>query len=329
MLTGVVGSTAKVYRRALVMPNLIPAVLTADDALAYRNRILKASPNEAFEPLMTIKLTPGKTNVEHIFEAKRAGIIAGKLYPQGVTTNSEDGWEDIEQLWSIFEAMADCGMVLCLHGELPGIFCLDREKMFVENVLPTISREYPALKIVLEHVTTAVGVRAVTDLPNVAGTITVHHLLLTLDDVIGGMLKPHHFCKPIAKREFDRQALIDAAVGRRRGPFFLGTDSAPHARTAKECRSGCAGVYSAPVALPLLAEIFEREKHLDRLEAFVSEHGARFYGLPLNEGVITLKKEPWIVPDWWKDGVEQVPNYIPVPFYAGREIAWRVSRLCP
>jgi dihydroorotase len=244
LLTAVAPATARHFGRALVMPNLTPPVKTGADAMAYKERILAATEGSGFEPLMTIKLLP-ETTAEWIQEAKQAGVIAGKLYPQGVTTNSEDGWSEIEVLDPAFAAMEAAGMVLCLHGEAPDAFCLDREERFVRDVLPAIAGKFPRLRIVLEHVTTRVGVEMVRELPNVAGTITVHHLLLTLDDVIGGALNPHHFCKPVAKRPEDREALVEAAIRSER--FFLGTDSAPHLKENKECAAGCAGVYTSPV----------------------------------------------------------------------------------
>ena len=313
MLKAVAPDTARHFARALVMPNLTPPVCTGADALAYRERILAATEGSGFEPLMTIKLFPG-TTAEVVKSAKGVGVIAGKLYPQGVTTNSEDGWSEIEALDGAFAAMEEAGLVLCLHGEAPDAFCIDREERFVEDTLPAIARKFPKLRIVLEHVTTRAGVQMVDELANVAGSITAHHLLLTLDDVIGGALNPHLFCKPIAKRPEDRDALIQAALSSQ--AFFLGTDSAPHPISKKECASGCAGVYTASVALGLAAEVFEAHGGLDSLEAFTSERGAEFYGVPLNEGHVTLRRGEWPVP-------ADVAGV--VPMRAGETLRWQVD----
>lgn len=312
LLGDVACDTARHFARALVMPNLTPPVRTGEEALAYRERILATTQGLDFTPLMTIKLLP-ETSAEWVAGAKQAGVVAGKLYPQGVTTNSEDGWSEIEALDEAFAAMEEAGLVLCLHGEAPDAFCLDRELRFVEDTLPSIAERFPKLRIVLEHVSTRAGVKAVRALSNVAGTITAHHLLLTLDDVIGGALHPHLFCKPIAKRPEDRDNLVTAALSS--DSFFLGTDSAPHLRGNKECPSGCAGVYTAPVALGLVAEVFDAHDALDHLQAFTSERGARFYDVPLNEGQITLRRGTWPVPADYA-GV--------VPMRAGKTLAWQV-----
>lgn len=311
MLARVAFFTEVAFARALVMPNLPTPVLSGEDALAYKADIVKVA--EKLDPLMTIKLI-GKTNRETILHARDVGVIAGKVYPEGVTTNSADGVRDIRDLYPIFETMEACGMVLSLHGEDPNAFCLDREVAFL-NYLEDISEAFPRLKIVLEHVTTARAVDMVKQLPNVAATITVHHLLITLDDVLGGPLRPHLFCKPIAKRPSDRQALNQAAISGN-PKFFLGTDSAPHVIGLKECASGCAGVFSAPVAMEVLAEVFEDLKALDKLEAFTSEYGAKFYGLPLNEGTITLNQEEWTVPEFYGPVV---------PFKAKETLRWKLA----
>jgi dihydroorotase len=308
------------------MPNTEPPVLTGADAERYRKEIVSALPLDAagasgasgagFEPLMTIKLVPSTTPAV-VRDAAAAGVVAGKLYPEGVTTNSSDGVRDVMALRDVFAAMSDAGMVLCLHGESPDAFCLDREAQFLAEVLPSLARSFPDLRIVLEHVSTAAAVDWVRgwDGGNVAATVTVHHLLLTLDDVVGGMLAPHHFCKPVAKRPADRAAIVAAAVsGDPR--FFLGTDSAPHARAAKESAHGCAGVFTAPVALPVLATVFEEQGALDALDAFCSAHGAAFYGLPPATGTVRLVRSPWTVPSE-VDGI--------VPFRAGTTLPWRVD----
>jgi dihydroorotase len=294
------------------MPNTTKPILTARDAVRYREEIIFETP-VWFKPLMTIKLVRS-TTPEVIADAKDAGVVAGKVYPEGVTTNSDDGVRNVKELYGVFEAMEKAGMILCLHGEVPDAFCLDREDAFL-LALEDIATTFPKLKIVLEHITTASAAHVVTVLPaNVAATITVHHLFITLDDVIGGMLSPHNFCKPVAKRPHDREALLRAAVSGN-PKFFLGTDSAPHAAEKKECASGCAGCFTAPMALPALASIFDREGALNKLEAFTSTFGAEFYGLPLNEGEISLVKEDWRIP--------QVCGV--VPFMAGKTLSWRLT----
>ena len=297
-------------------------MLTAEDVVRYQGEILKAhgtfhdSKERAFEPLMTIQVVPG-TTPQTIDKARRAGVVAGKVYPLGVTTNSENGVSDFDALDPVFEAMQEVGMVLSLHGESPDptVFCLDREVEFLP-IIVTIRSKFPRLKIVLEHVTTARAVGFIRLCPEgVAATITVHHLFLTLNDVIGGMLQPHHFCKPVAKRPQDRDALMEAALSGS-PKFFLGTDSAPHLKEEKECDAGCAGIYTAPVALPLLTQFFETNGALGRLEDFVSRFGARFYGLPLNDGMVRLIRQPWTVPHDC-GGI--------VPFQAGQSLAWQLG----
>lgn len=314
LLRAVVPHTASDFARALVMPNTVPPIADAADVRRYRAEINGASGK--FEPLMTIKVTP-ETTPATVHAARRAGAIAGKLYPQGVTTNSADGVRDVSRLRATFAAMADAGMVLCVHAEDPDAFCLDREAAFLDRVLGRLVADVPDLRIVVEHVSSAAAVEWVTAAPaTVAATITVHHLLLTLDDVVGDLLEPHHFCKPLAKRPEDRTALVDAATsGTER--FFLGTDSAPHAATAKERSGGCAGVFTAPVALPILAELFVAANRVDRLEAFTSGNGAAFYGLPRNEGSVTLVKQDHRVPERYGDVVS---------LRASKTVRWQVLR---
>lgn len=327
MLRLVAPMTAAHFARALVMPNLGRPVATGSAASLYRGVIRMFAPG--FEPLMTIKLLDS-TTPEVIGSAKAAGVVAAKLYPRGVTTNSDDGVSDPLALGPVYEAMQEGGMVLCLHGETPGVFCMDREAAFLDTLGELVVR-YPKLKIVLEHVTTSQAVSFVLLAPEtVAATITVHHLVLTLDDVVGDKIQVHHFCKPIAKTPKDRTILRRAAT-RGSPKFFLGTDSAPHLIRDKHCASGCAGVFSAPVALPILAQVFEEEGCLDALEAFTSVHGANFYGLPLNEGTIELVREPWTVPSSYRvsrvEDLHQDPavtdNRVR-PLYAGRELPWKV-----
>lgn len=316
MLEAVAPETAKVFSRGLVMPNLTPPILTAEDAVAYKERILKATAGYDFEPLMTIKIVD-KTTPAMVRAAKAAGVIAGKVYPVGVTTNSEDGVSDFSKLDAVFGAMEECGMVACLHGESPGVFCLDREAHFISASLRKLVEKFPRLKIVLEHISTREAVDFVHDAPNTVGaSITVHHLLLTLDDVIGNNLRPHNFCKPVAKTYRDRHELVKAAVSGN-SKFFLGTDSAPHPKHMKECAAGCAGVYSAPVALPLLAGLFESAGRLQFLEPFVASHGAYFYDLPLNKKTITLHKDRWTVPN-------DYPGFV-APLWEGGFITWKVK----
>ena len=315
-MLNVVSSYLRPFGRALVMPNTNPPILDAGNVRRYRNNILKASHPYSFEPLMTIQIVEG-TRPGTVFEAKEAGAVAGKVYPRGMTTNSENGVLNYRAIYPALEAMQKCGMRACFHGESPDpdVFCLDRETRFLK-ILKEIAHVFPGLKIVLEHVTTAKAVECVTELPgNVAATITVHHLFLTLDDVVGGKLHPHHFCKPVAKRPEDRAALREAAMSGN-PKFFFGSDSAPHLRQDKECASGCAGVFTVPVALSLLVEFFERYGTLNRLEDFCSSFGADFYGVPRSQETIRLVRDKWVVP--------QTYNGI-VPFRAGEEIAWRVE----
>jgi len=320
ILKKVVLHTSGIFRRALVMPNTTPAILTAEDVKRYRSEILAVA-GEGFEPLMTIKLAKSTTPTV-IEEAFGAGAIAAKLYPEGVTTNSEDGIsiEDIRMLYSIFRTMEKCGMVLSLHGEVPGVFVLDRERAFLKT-FEDLTVGFPKLRIVLEHITTRDAVFAVAlAREGVAATITPHHMTLTLDDVLcdkqGGneFLNPHHYCKPVAKTTQDRDVLLRVATsGCNR--FFLGSDSAPHLRGKKECSSGCAGVWNAPVLMPLLVDIFHKCGHIKRLEAFTSQFGAEFYRLPLNIGNVTYANIEPVKFAQELDGI--------VPFWAGREVSWQ------
>lgn len=307
--------TAKDFARALVMPNLTPPVLDWLEAANYRDRITLNTRGTGFQPLMTIKLVP-RTTPAIIRAAKAHGVTAAKAYPVGVTTNSDDGISDFSAMSDVFAAMQEVDMVLCLHGESPGIFSLDRESHFVSTTLRKLHNTFPRLRIVLEHVTTSTAIHALYELgDNVAASLTVHHLLLTLDDVIGDKIKPHNFCKPVAKYPHDVRALKNAVM--RGDPrVFLGTDSAPHSKENKECAAGCAGIFTAPVAMPILAELFESWGCLNKLEPFTSEFGAKFYGLPLNMGTLKLVKQPWTVPS--------IINGV-VPFHAGKTLSWQVA----
>ena len=303
--------TARVFARALIMPNTVPDIATGADALRYCAEILGVAPS-GFRPLMTIRLLP-TTTPEIIREAHAAGVVAAKLYV-GITTGSTEGISNLRTFAPVFAEMEKVGMPASVHAEVPNAFCLDREADFIPE-LRWLAQTFPKLKIVVEHVTDADMVQAILDLPeNVAGTITTHHLWLTLDNVIGGKLHPHDFCMPIAKRPEDRDALRWAAMSGN-PKFFFGSDTAPHEKDQKECAEGCAGCFTAPVALEALVELFEREGKLEHLEAFVSEFGARFYGLPLNEGTITLVREEWTVPEL----IGPI-----VPWMAGRTMLWKV-----
>ncbi len=323
MLRLVVGYTSHEFARALVMPNTSRPVLDGQDVTLYRDCIVSASASNvphddhrasAFEPLMTVKLIRS-TTPSVLSEARLAGAVAAKFYPEGVTTNSDDGVADIRELEVALGAMERLGMVLCLHGEMPGVFCMDREAAFLDS-LRWISRSFPSLRTVLEHVTTAKAVDEVFRLPDhVGATITAHHLFHTLDDVVGGMLNPHAFCKPIAKTPADREALRVAAMSGS-SKFFFGSDSAPHLVGRKECASGCAGVFSAPVALEAVAMAFDEEDELHRLENFVSVFGAKFYGLPLNSGTVTISRHAWTMN-------ETASNL--VPLFAGKTLPWLVT----
>lgn len=319
MLRNVLPHTVTQCSRALVMPNTIPPIETATDVANYRKEILDAlkadncTTQNPFTPLMTFKVSPN-TSPNSVKELKAQGAIAGKLYPEGVTTNSEGGVTDFKALYPVYEAMQAEGLVLCLHGEMPGVFSLDREASFL-TILKDIAKQFPTLRIVLEHATTAAAIECVTALSkNVAATLTVHHLYLTLDDIIGDKLNPHAFCKPVAKRPEDRDALVSAAMSGNK-KFFLGTDSAPHQISAKECACGAAGVYSAPVLMPALCELFEKHDKLNLLEPFTSGFATEFYGLPPETNSIELIEESWIVPEQYQ-GVK--------PFLAGTELKWKV-----
>ncbi len=315
--------TAARFARAVVMPNLRPPITTVAQALAYRERIRAALPAGAqFEPLMTLYLTD-HTAVEEVHRASRSGgaIIGCKLYPAGATTHSDAGVTQIARLEPVLVAMAESDLPLLVHGEVTDndIDVFEREARFIDSVLAPLAERHPRLRIVFEHVTTRAAVQFVQSArAGVAATITPQHLLLNRNALFAGGIRPHNYCLPLLKTEPDRRALLGAvASGNPR--FFLGTDSAPHAREAKECASGCAGIFSAHAALELYAEVFEAEGMLDRLPAFASEFGADFYRLPRNHGEICLRKESWTVPASYPLGEEQV-----IPMRAGETIAWRV-----
>ena len=293
MLEGVIGDTSRHFARAIIMPNLVPPVVTTQDARAYRERILRAVPSgDRFEPLMTLYLTE-HTNPDDVEEGKRSGLItAVKLYPAGATTNSHGGVRDMDKAMPVLERMAKIGLPLCVHGEVttPEVDIFDREKVFIDTVLDPLRRRLPELKITMEHVTTEDGVQYIRSADrNLAGSITTHHLIINRNDILVGGIQPHYYCLPVAKRENHRQALRKAAVsGDAR--FFLGTDSAPHIDPLKECGCGCAGIYTSINTMSCLAHVFEQENALDKLEAFTSLNGPAWYGLAPNEETITLVK---------------------------------------
>jgi dihydroorotase len=321
MLERVARHTARQFARAIVMPNLAPPVTTVAAAAAYRDRIVAAA-GPGFTPLMTCYLTD-QTDPDELARGHAEGVwVAAKLYPAGATTNSASGVTDFARLVPTLERMQAIGMVLCVHGEVtdPEVDTFDREAVFIERVLSKIVEGFPALKIVLEHVTTEEAVGFVTSAgPNVAATVTPQHLVINRNALFAGGLRPHAYCLPVAKREQHRLAVRAAAVSGL-PKFFLGTDSAPHAREAKESACGCAGIFNAPFALESYVAVFEEENALERFEAFASEHGARFYGLPLNEGTVTLARAPWTVPREYVFGDATV-----VPLRAGETMRWRVE----
>ncbi len=322
-LRAVVGFTAQRFARAIVMPNLKPPVVTVDQARAYRQRILDALPAGcSFQPLMTLYLTEQTTPAE-IDTARASGFIHGvKLYPAGATTFSEAGVRALERVYAVLERMQDLGVPLLVHGEVtdPSVDVFDREVAFIDRVLDPLLRRFTELKVVFEHITTRSAVQFVTAAQRrVGATLTPQHLLLNRNALFAGGLQPHHFCLPVLKTEDDREALLAAATsGDPR--FFLGTDSAPHARSAKEAACGCAGIFSAHAAIELYAEAFESAGALQRLEGFASQFGADFYGLPRNTVTIRLAQEQWQAPDSLPFGAEQL-----VPFRAGEGVRWRLD----
>ena len=322
VLNNVVPATAACFGRAIIMPNLVPPVTDASMAMAYRERILAAAADTGFDPLMTLYLTES-TTPETIREAKAAGVIAAKLYPAGATTNSASGVTDIRNIYPVLEAMADCGMLLLVHGEVTDadIDIFDREKVFLGRVLAPTLQAFPQLKVVLEHITTADSAEFVRSHTggNLAATLTPQHLMYNRNHMLVGGVRPHLYCLPILKRNKHQLALREAvASGDPR--FFLGTDSAPHARDKKEAACGCAGCYSAYGAIGLYADVFEELGILDKFEAFASFNGPDFYGLPRNTDTITLVREPWTMP-------EQLPlaDGTIVPLKAGETVNWRLA----
>jgi len=314
MLIRVAPYTARQFARAIVMPNLAPPITTVEAARDYRKRILEVT-SPGFTPLMTCYLTD-RTDPDEIARGHSEGVwVAAKLYPAGATTNSDSGVTDIRNIYPVLARMEKIGMVLCVHGEVtdPDVDVFDREAVFIDRVLTRLVSDFPELKIVLEHITTSDAVDFVSS-GRVAATITPQHLVINRNAMFAGGLRPHAYCLPVAKREEHRLAVRKAAVSGRPN-IFLGTDSAPHARHAKESSCGCAGIFNAPFALESYATVFEEEDALDRLEAFASINGAQFYDLPVNEDLIMLER--WAV---------EVPQEIEgmVPFHAGETLRWRL-----
>ena len=321
-MQSVLPDTARVFGRAIAMPNLRPPVVNVADAAAYRARLLAAAAGTSFEPLMTLYLTDN-TPPEEIRRARESGFVhAVKYYPAGATTNSDSGVTALAKAYPAIAAMEEVGMPLLLHGEVvdPEVDVFDREAVFIERHLVPLLRDFPRLKIVLEHITTRQAAEFVTAAPaNVAATVTVHHLLYNRNAMFKGGIRPHLYCLPVLKREAHRQALVAAAISGN-PKFFLGTDSAPHAQGAKETACGCAGIYSAHAAIELYAEAFEDAGALDKLEAFASFYGADFYGLPRNTDTLTLQRQSWTVPEGLPMGGDRL-----VPLRAGETVRWRVA----
>jgi dihydroorotase len=320
MLRAVAPYTARQFARAIVMPNLVPPVTTPEAASDYRDRIVEAA-GPGFTPLMTCYLTD-ESRPDEIARGFEQGIwVAAKLYPAGATTNSASGVTDIRNIYPTLARMAEIGMVLCVHGEVtdPDVDVFDREAVFIERILSRLVEDFPALKIVLEHITTADAVDFLRGRETVAATVTPQHLLMNRNALFAGGLRPHAYCLPVAKREKHRLAVREAATSGDPN-IFLGTDSAPHARSAKESACGCAGIFNAPFALEIYASVFEAEGKLDRLEGFASVNGPRFYGLPLNQGTITLERGEATVPERIESGGIEL-----IPFLAGETLGWKLA----
>ena len=322
-MAAVVGASAAQFARAIVMPNLKPPVTTVAQARAYRDRILAAlPPGSDFQPLMTLYLTDN-TSADEIREARASGLVQGvKLYPAGATTNSDAGVTDIRKPRAALQAMQEVDLPLLVHGEVtdPDVDVFDRERAFIDRVLIPLRRDFPALRVVFEHITTADAADYVREAePGIGATITAHHLLYNRNAIFQGGLRPHWYCLPVLKREVHRAALLRAATsGNPR--YFLGTDSAPHAQRLKEHAAACAGCYTAPHALELYAAAFELAGALDRLEGFASLHGPQFYRLPVNTGKVTLRRAPWEIPQ-----ALPFPGDAIVPLAAGETLQWRLA----
>ena len=323
VLQNVVPHTARCFARAIIMPNLKPPVTTVQQALAYRERILASVPNEiSFEPLMTLYLTDNTRPTEIRAAVESPHVHAVKYYPAGATTNADSGVTDISHTYAALEVMEELSLPLLIHGEVtdPAVDVFDREAVFIETVLIPLLQRYPKLRVVLEHITTQQAVEFIqATQDNIAATITAHHLLMNRNAMFQGGIRPHHYCLPVLKRELHRQALIQAATSSN-PKFFLGTDSAPHAKSAKESACGCAGMYTAYAAIEFYAEAFEQAGALDKLEGFSSYFGADFYGLPRNKDTITLSKQEWTVPQTLAFADETL-----VPLRAGETVSWKLN----
>lgn len=322
-LSSVLPHTARQFARAIVMPNLKPPVTTTAQAAAYRQRILKALPADAnFEPLMTLYLTDN-TPPDEIRRARESGFVhAVKLYPAGATTNSDAGVTDLKKTYKTLEVMQEVGMPFLIHGEVtdPDVDIFDREAVFIDRVMEPLRRAMPQLKIVFEHITTSQAAQYVSDTDgHVAATITAHHLLYNRNEIFKGGVRPHYYCLPVLKREEHRRALVRAATSGS-AKFFLGTDSAPHAKGAKEHACGCAGCYTALHAMELYAQAFDQAGALDKLEAFASFNGPVFYDLPRNAGTVTLRREQWTLPAELPFGDSTI-----VPLNGGEAIGWKLD----
>ena len=325
MLRAVVPETARDFGRAIVMPNLVPPVVTVADAVAYRGRIADAIPEgRDFTPLMTLYLTEDTDPGDVVTGAREGIITAVKLYPAGATTNSASGVRDMDKVMGVLEAMAGAGVPLCVHGEVtdPEVDIFDREAVFIDTVLDPLRRRLPELRVTMEHVTTRDGVDYIASADtNLAGSLTTHHLIINRNHILAGGIRPHYYCLPVAKRELHRQALRRAAVsGDRR--YFLGTDSAPHVDAAKETGCGCAGCFTATNTLPLLAHVFEEEAALEQLAGFVSHHGAAWYGLDAATATVTLEKTD--APVQFPSRIETGDGPVTV-FDPGFDVFWRVA----
>ena len=323
-LANVVPHTAAMFSRAIIMPNLNPPVTNVKLALAYRKRILSALPaNTLFNPLMVLYLTDNTTADDIVNAVNSEYVHAVKYYPAGATTNSDAGVTDIKNAYTALAKMEELGLPLLVHGEVtdPNVDVFDREQVFIDTVLEPLLKDFPQLKVVLEHITTKHAVEFVREAnDNIAATITAHHLLFNRNVMFKGGMNPHYYCLPILKREIHRQALVAAATSGNK-KFFLGTDSAPHAQDNKETSCGCAGIYSAHAAIELYAEVFDNANALDKLEGFASFYGADFYGLPRNTDTITLEKIDWQVPDSYSFAQQKL-----IPLRAGEIIHWKIAK---
>ena len=323
-LANVVPHTAAMFSRAIIMPNLNPPVTNVEQAISYRQRILSALPaNTLFNPLMVLYLTDNTTADDIVNAVNSEYVHAVKYYPAGATTNSDAGVTDIKNAYTALAKMEELGLPLLVHGEVtdPNVDVFDREQVFIDTVLEPLLKDFPQLKVVLEHITTKHAVEFVREAnDNIAATITAHHLLFNRNVMFKGGMNPHYYCLPILKREIHRQALVAAATSGNK-KFFLGTDSAPHAQDNKETSCGCAGIYSAHAAIELYAEVFDDANALDKLEGFASFYGADFYGLPRNTDTITLEKTDWQVPDSYSFAQQKL-----IPLRAGEIIHWKIAK---